>query len=161
MAEEPERFAEFVPALREWFDERLDAVSEPEPPRYSHWDYRWGNLLVDGGTGETRAVLDWASLSTAEPAYNPACVEYHLLLDGDDEATRERHRAAIREAYVAGREDWPFDPSVHERMALYALGKRCDARACLPLWHRERDERGKARVERVRRDTVAKFLEER
>jgi aminoglycoside phosphotransferase (APT) family kinase protein len=159
LAEEPERFADLVPVLREAFDERVAAMSEPDPPRFCHWDYRWGNLLLDPATAETRAVLDWANLSTAEPAYNLACVEYHLLDDGDEEPTRERHRTALREAYARGREDWAFDANVVERMAVYALLKRCDAMACLPLWHEERDEEGRARVERVHREAVATFLD--
>jgi aminoglycoside phosphotransferase (APT) family kinase protein len=158
LATEPGRFADLVPALREAFDDRLTAMPVPAPPRFCHWDYRWGNLLLDSETGETRAVLDWANLSTADPAYNLACVEYHLLHDGDDEATRERHRTALREAYAAGREDWAFDTSVTERMDTYALLKRCDAMACLPLWHEEKDRAGRARVERVHREAVADWL---
>lgn len=155
---EPERFADLVPALREAFDGRLTAMSEPDPPRFCHWDYRWGNLLLDPATAETRAVLDWANLSVTEPAYNLACVEYHLLDDGDDAATRERHRRALREAYAAGRDGWAFDANVTERMDTYALLKRCDAMACLPLWHQEKDREGRARVERLHREAVAEWL---
>lgn len=160
MADEPRRFADLVPALREAFDERLAAMPDPDPPRFCHWDYRWGNLLLGPETGETNAVLDWANLSTTEPAYNLACVEYHLLDDGDDEATRESHRTALREAYTAGREAWAFDANVTERMATYALLKRCDAMACLPLWHEEKNEAGRARVERIHREAVAAMLDD-
>lgn len=159
-AVEPERFADLVPTLREAFDERLAAMPDPDPPRFCHWDYRWGNVLLDSETGETRAVLDWANLSTTDPAYNLACVEYHLLNDGDDGATHERHRTALRQAYAAGREDWTFDASVTERMATYALLKRCDAMACLPLWHEEKDRAGRARVERVHRETLSAMLDD-
>jgi aminoglycoside phosphotransferase (APT) family kinase protein len=159
LADEPDRFADLVPDLRAAFDERLAAMPAPDPPRFCHWDYRWGNLLLSPTTGETRAVLDWANLSTTDPAYNLACVEYHLLHDGDDEATRERHRRALRGAYVAGREGWRFDASVTERMETYALLKRCDAMACLPLWHEEKDRAGRARVERVHREAVAEFVD--
>jgi aminoglycoside phosphotransferase (APT) family kinase protein len=158
LATEPERFADLVPALREAFDERLESLPAPDPPRFCHWDYRWGNLLLDPATGETLAVLDWANLSTADPAYNLACVEYNLLHDGDDEATRESHRTALREAYTAGRVDWAFDASVTERMDTYALLKRCDAMACLPLWHEGRDREGRARVERIHREVVGRYL---
>ena len=104
-------------------------------------------------------MLDWANLSTADPAYNLACVEYHLLNDGDGPATRESHRTALRDAYAAGREDWAFDASVTERMETYALLKRCDAMACLPLWHEEKDREGRARVERLHREAVGAFLD--
>jgi aminoglycoside phosphotransferase (APT) family kinase protein len=158
LADDPERFADLVPALREAFDARLAAMPAPDPPRFCHWDYRWGNLLLAPATGETRAVLDWANCSTTDPAYNLACVEYHLLGDADDPATRESHRSALREAYAAGREDGTFDATVTDRMATYALLKRCDAMACLPLWHQEKGEEGRARVERVHREAVACYL---
>ncbi|WP_255198555.1 phosphotransferase family protein [Halorarius litoreus] len=147
LADEPDRFADLVPALREELDARLDALSEPDAPRYCHWDYRYGNLLVDPGTGETRAVLDLANLTAAEPAYNLAKVESHLF---DPQADGEQRAVALREtfrrAYARERDDWAFTPAIEERMETYSLTARLDAMACLPLWLQdatpaEKDER--------------------
>ncbi len=46
-----------------------------------------------------------------------------------------------------------------ERMDTHALLKRCDTMACPPLWHQEKGEIGRARVERVHREAVAEFLD--
>ncbi|WP_246023018.1 phosphotransferase family protein [Halosimplex halophilum] len=147
LADDPERFADLVPAVREHLRDAIPALPEPDPPTYNHWDYRYGNLLVDPGTGETKAVLDWANLSAAEPAYNLAKVEFHLLkpVRDDPERTAEL-REAFRSAYSEDRGDWSFDEATLERMAVYRLVDRLDAMACLPLWYEdatpaERDER--------------------
>lgn len=167
MADEPRRFTDLVPSLRAVFEERLAEMPAPDRPRFCHWDYRYGNLLLDADrrsrpteatTGVTAAVLDLANLSSTDPAYNLAAVEYHLLHDRDDPAIRARHRAALRDAYAAGREAWTFDAAVRERMDLYVLKKRCDAMACLPLWHAEKAQMGRARVERLHREAVAEWL---
>lgn len=147
LADDPTRFADLVPAAREYVREAIPDLPEPEPPTYNHWDYRYGNLLVDPETGETRAVLDWANLSAADPAYNLAKVEAHLLTpETDDDARTETLRETFRTAYAETRGDWSFDAATRERMAVYRLTDRLDAMACLPLWHQdatpaERDER--------------------
>lgn len=160
LALEPERFVDLVPALREELGARLAALPEPAPPRYCHWDYRYGNLLVDPDTGATRAVLDWANLLAAEPAYNLAKTESHLLDPGAGD-TAERVAAlsdSFRDAYATERDDWAFTAAIEERIETYRLKCRVDAMACLPLWLQdctpaERDER-----ERQHRAFVATFL---
>ncbi|QPV61480.1 phosphotransferase [Halosimplex litoreum] len=147
LADDPGRFVDLVPAVREHLREVVPELSEPDPPTYNHWDYRYGNLLLDPETGETKAVLDWANLSAAEPAYNLAKVEFHLLKPvRDDEARTTELRDIFRSAYVAGRGGWTFEEATLERMAIYRLTDRLDAMACLPLWYEdatpaERDER--------------------
>ena len=147
LADDPERFADLVPPVREHLREAIPALPEPDPPTYNHWDYRYGNLLLDPESGETTAVLDWANLSAADPAYNLAKVEFHLLkpVRDDPERTAEL-RETFRSAYTRGREDWAFDEATLERMATYRLTDRLDAMACLPLWYEDatpaqRDER--------------------
>lgn len=147
LAEEPERFADLVPDLRRYLRETVPDLPEPDPPTYCHADYRYGNLLVDTETGETRAVLDWANLTSADPAYNLASAE-SLLLDpeSDGEARTRTLRRAFRQAYADARDGWTFDDDVRQRMRVYRLGCRLDAMACLPLWHEdassgEREER--------------------
>ena len=104
-ADEPERFADLAEPLRAELRARTDALSEPEPPCYCHWDYRYGNLLVDPDTGETWAVLDWANLTAAEPAYNLAKVESHLFDDHEDGPKRAASlRRTFRDAYETARE---------------------------------------------------------
>jgi aminoglycoside phosphotransferase (APT) family kinase protein len=147
LADDPERFVDLVQPVREHLREVIPDLPEPDPPTYNHWDYRYGNLLLDPETGETRAVLDWANLSAAEPAYNLAKVEFHLLkpVRDDPERTAEL-RERFRSAYTEGRDGWTFDEPTLERMATYRLTDRLDAMACLPLWYEdatpaERDER--------------------
>ncbi|MFB6139628.1 MAG: phosphotransferase family protein [Halosimplex sp.] len=147
LADDPERFADLVAPVREYLREAIPALPESDPPTYNHWDYRYGNLLLDPETGETSAVLDWANLSAADPAYNLAKVEFNLLkpVRGDPDRAAEL-REAFRSTYADSREGWAFDESTRERMDLYRLVDRLDAMACLPLWYEdatpgERDER--------------------
>ncbi|QLH84870.1 phosphotransferase [Halosimplex pelagicum] len=147
LADDPERFADLVEPVREHLRDAIPALPEPDPPTYNHWDYRYGNLLIDPESGETRAVLDWANLSAADPAYNLAKVEFHLLKPVRDDPERTAVlRETFRSAYAEGREGWTFDEATLERMAVYRLTDRLDAMACLPLWYEdatpaERDER--------------------
>lgn len=147
LAEDPERFADLVPPLRDHLRTAIPALPEPDPPTYNFWDYRYGNLLLDPETGDTRAVLDWANLSAADPAYNLTKVEGNLLTpEADDDARTAALRDVFRTAYTESRDGWSFDESVRERMDVYRLTARLDAMACLPLWYQDttpeaRDER--------------------
>ena len=145
LADDPDRFADLVPDVREYVRETVPDLPPADPPTYCHWDYRYGNLLVDPDTGETRAVLDWANLCAAEPAYNLAKVECNLFKEDGDERAAELRRT-FRRAYADAREDWSFDAATRERMRAYELEWRLDAMGCLPLWYEdatpeERDER--------------------
>ena len=139
LAEDRERFADLTDALRKHVETTVRSLPEPDAPTYCHWDYRYGNLLVDPDTGETTAVLDWANLDASEPAGNLASAEFYLLDAGDpDDATVEARREAFRRAYEAARtDDWTFTDDVRERMAAHAFGTRLGAMACLPLWHED------------------------
>lgn len=156
MADDPDRFADLVPALRDVVAERVASLPDFAPPAYCHWDYRWGNLILDPATGATNAVLDWANLTAIEPAYNLATVESHMLDANDpDEATLCERRRAFRDAYERARTEtldpsddstWRFTDAIRERMECYRLLKRLDAMACLPLWHREKTAGGRDAV---------------
>ena len=159
LADRPDRFADLVPALGDYLREAIPALPDPDPPTYCHWDYRYGNLLVDPDSGETRAVLDWANLRAADPAYNLAKAESHLF---DPTAENGDRVAALRQqfrtAYESARPDWTLDDAARERIETYRLTCRIDAMACLPLWledatPEERDER-----ERQHREFVADYL---
>ncbi|WP_338730081.1 phosphotransferase [Haladaptatus sp. DJG-WS-42] len=147
LAEQPTRFADLVPGLRAHLREAIQEMSPPEQPTYCHWDYRFGNLLIDTETGETKAVLDWANLSAAEPAYNLAQTEFYLLSPETDGAKRtDTHRETFRTAYAEARDGWEFDEALRARMEVYRLTTRLGAMACLPLWYQdasseERDQR--------------------
>jgi aminoglycoside phosphotransferase (APT) family kinase protein len=159
LAADPQRFADLVPALRAELDDRLDALSEPAAPRYCHWDYRYGNLLVDPETGETRAVLDWANLTAAEPAYNLAKVEAHLFdahADGPERAAALRE--TFRDAYASERDGWAFTGAVETRMETYQLTARLDAMACLPLWLQDATPAEKDEREAQHRAFLAEYL---
>ncbi len=159
-ADEPQRFADLAEPLRESLHARADALTEPEPPRYCHWDYRYGNLLVDPATGETTAVLDWANLSVREPVHNLAKVEAHLLNPGagDSETRAAEFRALFRDSYESARDDWTFTPAKRDRMGTYLLKCRTEAMACLPLWLEDATPREKAKREREHREYVREYL---
>ena len=138
LAEEPPRFGDIVPDLRQCLRETIPRLPDPEPAVLCHGDYRAGNLLIDPGTGETRAVLDWGSLSMGAPAYNLANTESLMLSPDDDDPDRTAAlRETFRSAYASAREDWEFDDRTRERMSVYRLTCRIDAMACLPLWYED------------------------
>jgi aminoglycoside phosphotransferase (APT) family kinase protein len=179
MADDPDRFADLVPEFRDVVAERVAALLELAPPTYCHWDYRWGNLIVDADTGETNAVLDWANLTAVEPAYNLATVESHMLDANDpDDATLRARRRAFRDAYERARTghldpesdddpdtesdgdpdgSWTFTIEIRERMDTYRLLKRLDAMACLPLWHREKTPEGRDAVAAEHREFLEQY----
>jgi aminoglycoside phosphotransferase (APT) family kinase protein len=158
-ADDPDRFADLVPDLREYLRESIPDLPEPDPPTYCHWDYRYGNLLVEPTTGEVRAVLDWANLTAADPAYNLAKAEAHLLTpESDDEERTEDLRRIFRSAYAEDREDWSFDESTRERIREYRLTCRVDAMACLPLWYQDATPAEKDRREAEHRAFVDRYL---
>ena len=159
LADEPERFADLVPEARTFVREAVPALPEPDPPTYNHWDYRYGNLLVDPETGETRAVIDWANLSAADPAYNLAKVEARLLSSEDDGEERTAElRGTFRSAYRRERPSWDFDDATRERMALYRLTDRLDAMACLPLWYEDATRETRDRVAAGHRGFLAQYV---
>lgn len=138
LADEPERFADLVSPLREYLQDTIPDLSEPDPPTYNYWDYRYGNLLLDPETGEAQAVLDWANLAADDPAYNLAKVESNLLTpDRDPDPLTASLREIFRLAYTASRDEWEFDSVIRERMDIYRLTDRLDRMACLPLWYKD------------------------
>ena len=149
-----------MPALGDHLREAIPALPDPDPPTYCHWDYRYGNLLVDPDSGETRAVLDWANLRAADPAYNLAKAESHLFDPTAENGDRVADlRRQFRTAYESARPDWTLDDAARERIETNRLTCRIDAMACLPLWledatAEERDER-----ERQHRAFVTDYLE--
>jgi aminoglycoside phosphotransferase (APT) family kinase protein len=142
LAEDPTRFADLVPAVREYLRGTVPTLPEPAPPTYCHKDYRYGNLVVDPETGATRAVLDWANLMAAPPAFNLAIAESKLLkpdLNVDPDPTAGRAGdlcGALRGAYADVRDGWRFDEGTRQRMRVYRLAYRLDTMASLPLFAR-------------------------
>jgi aminoglycoside phosphotransferase (APT) family kinase protein len=160
LADDPDRFADLVPELRDYLRTRVPALPAPDEPTYCHWDYRVGNLLIDPETGDTRAVLDWANLSSAEPAYNLAQTEFYLLSPIPDGPERTgRLRDAFRTAYAEARADWSFDEPTRERMDVYRLAGRLGAMACLPLWYQDASPAERTERAAEHRAAVARYLE--
>lgn len=153
LADQPDRFVDLVPALREAMAARLASLPEPAPPRYCHWDYRYGNLLLDPETGETQGVLDWANLLAADPVYNLATAEYHMVGAGTPGL-----REMLRGTYERERDGWTVTDAVTQRLETYALKCRIDAMACLPLWLRDATTAEKDEREREHRAAVADYL---
>ncbi|WP_410766453.1 phosphotransferase family protein [Haloferax sp. DFSO60] len=159
LAEKPERFADLVPDLREFVREAIPTLPEPDEPTYCHWDYRYGNLLIDPETGETKAVLDWANLSATEPASNLANTEFYLLNpESDGPEVTDHLRTVFRTAYTEARTEWSFDEETKERMELYTLACRLGAMACLPLWHQDASPEEKDQREKEHRQFVSQYL---
>lgn len=157
-ADQPDRFADLVPTLETYLQETAPEFPEPGAPTYCHRDYRYGNLLLDPDTGETRAVLDWAGTRSLEPAYNLAIAE-SLLLDEPGEQWTERLRRAFRDAYAAQRDGWTFDEATRERMTFYRVVERLHAMACLPLWFRDGTAEKRDDVERKHRAFLARYVD--
>lgn len=156
LADDRDRFADIVPDLRAHLRETVPELPESDPPVLCHSDYRYGNLLLNPETGETRAVLDWGLVSAGAPAYNLAKTESLLLSpERDGSAPTADLRETFRSAYAAARDGWRFDDSAAQRLSLYRLVCRIDAMACLPLWHSpaQRDE-----VETNHREFVETYL---
>lgn len=142
LAEDRSRFDDLVPEVRAYLRDVVPELPPPEPPTYCHKDYRYGNVVVDPDTGETRAVLDWANLMSAPPAFNLAVAESKLLkpdLNTDASASAGRAgelRRALWSEYESAREGWTFDADTRERIRTYRLAYRLDQMACLPLFAR-------------------------
>lgn len=145
-----ERFADLVSDLRAHVRERIPALPEPDPPRWANGDYRYGNLVVDVGSGAVQAVLDWGMVSAVDPAYNIAVVEAMLCrADGQSAERTATLRKRFRTGYRDIRPDFAFDGPTRERIECYRLVYRLDAMACFGLWYRDatqtkRDERARA-----------------
>jgi aminoglycoside phosphotransferase (APT) family kinase protein len=142
LTENPNRFDDFVPEIRDYLRETIPDLSPPQPPTYCHKDYGYWNLVVAPETGETRAVLDWANLMSAPPEFNLAIAESKLLkpnLNTDASASAGRAgelRRALWGGYESVRDEWAFDAATRERIRAYRLAFRLDQMACLPLFDR-------------------------
>jgi aminoglycoside phosphotransferase (APT) family kinase protein len=142
LTENPNRFDDLVPDIRRCLRETIPDLPLPQPPTYCHKDYGYWNLVVAPETGKTRAVLDWANLMSAPPAFNLAIAESKLLkpdLNTDANASAGRAgvlRRALWDGYESVRDGWSFDAATRERIRVYQLAYRLDQMACLPLFAR-------------------------
>ncbi|MFC7230858.1 phosphotransferase family protein [Saliphagus sp. GCM10025308] len=159
LADDPTRFDDLVPEVREYLRARVPALPTPGEPTYCHWDYRFGNLLINPEAGETQAVLDWANLSAAEPANNLAQTEFYLLSPEADGPQQTSHlRETFRAAYTETRTEWSFDEPILERMDVYRLACRLGAMACLPLWYQDASEEKRDERANEHRAFVEQYL---
>ncbi len=134
------RFDDLVPPVRDYLRETLPALDGPDAASFVHWDYRFGNLLLDAETGETTAVLDWADLVAGDPLYNLVAVEDHNVnWQTRDVVLRRRLRDQFYSAYRAHRSG-ERPASFYERKRVYHLCHRLNAMACLPDWYADADE---------------------
>lgn len=132
---EGSRFDDLVPELRECVRNRVPTLDAPGTPALVHWDYRFGNLLLDSDTGETTGVLDWVGLVAGDPVYNLVTVEDHNInWQTQDIVLRRRLRKQFAAAYETNYSgDRPAD--FYDRKRTYHLCHRLNAMACLPDWY--------------------------
>lgn len=100
---ESTQFSDLTPALRAWFDERIQSVPDSTSPVIGRIDHGLHNLLIDVDTGEITSMLDWEFALAVTPGYDLQCVEYVLsgavLSPIPDSPDR---RELVREAMVDG-----------------------------------------------------------
>lgn len=139
------RFADDADWLRAAAERRLPSLDDVSDPVLCHADYRYGNLLVDPGMGETRAVLDWGAVVAAPPLDDLVSTEQYLCgrapLDSPD---RRRVRSALRAGYESVR-GAALDPDRAERDC-YLLLSQLAAMCWFPVWYADRDEAEKDRL---------------
>lgn len=153
------RFRDLEADLRAFLAENEDCLDGDGPPVLVDDDYRYGNLLVDPGTGETRAVLDFGNASTATAAYNLVLVEQFLsefaALDAD---RRRRIRAALREGYG---ETNALDPGdgFERRRTYYLVATWIGPLTLLSEWYADAYPAGPDEQARRYRDALSTLLE--
>lgn len=154
ITDDPNRFDDLVPDLRQYVRQAIPELPAPEPPTYCHKDYRTGNLVIDPQTGATNAVLDWGLFMSAAPAFNLMLTEQKLLRPDlyHDSYAESGYAGELRdilwESYAKNRAGWTFDEATRERIRVYRLVYRLAAMACLPYWY-QNDDRPKSRAVRA------------
>ncbi|MFC7212816.1 phosphotransferase family protein [Saliphagus sp. GCM10025334] len=64
------RFSALTSDLARWFEAKIDALEEPFDPVMGRNDHGLHNLLVDSGTGEITAMLDWGYTLAVPAAFD-------------------------------------------------------------------------------------------
>jgi aminoglycoside phosphotransferase (APT) family kinase protein len=118
------RFADLHGPLREWIDDRIEALSGPFEPALCRNDHGLHNLLVDPDSGAVTAMLDWAYTLATPPAFD---LEFAVYIYGGSylagiSDVRDR-RDLVRAAMLAGyrRVAPERADAVAERHPLYAM----------------------------------------
>ncbi|WP_158057851.1 phosphotransferase family protein [Halorussus halophilus] len=156
-----ERFADLESDLRAFIDERLDALDSPDralSPTITHFDYRFGNLLVDPETGETKVVLDWGNVSTNDPQNELVYTEQYLSgWATHDDPLRSRVRTALREGYSETNE-LERDPEFERRRELYLAASRLSPLVWFDMWYAAESEAEQKETERRHRQAVRELF---
>lgn len=152
------RFADLEPDLRAELEAAIPELPDLDPVP-THSDYRPGNLLVDPGTGEITAVLDWGAAAGNPDEYELALVEQYLSgwapIDDD---RRRLVRSALLEGYRERRTlDRP--EGVARRRDLYLLVTRLFAMHWLPYWHEDVTPEERDRIAAEHRAFVRELLD--
>jgi hypothetical protein len=127
------RFADGADRLRSGVEDRLPALDHPAAPVLGHTDYRYGNLLLDPETGETRAVLDRGGVTAVPPLDDLVGTEQSLCGRAPlGSPERERVRRALREGYesVRGADAADADPAERDCTSCSRNSPRCAGSRC-------------------------------
>jgi aminoglycoside phosphotransferase (APT) family kinase protein len=97
------RFDHLTPRLESWFEDRIDGLDGSSGPVLGRNDHGLHNLLVEPGTGEVTAMLDWAYTLAVAPAFDLGFAAYIFggaFLRGLPDV-RDR-RELVRESLLSG-----------------------------------------------------------
>lgn len=117
------RFSDLTSPIRQSICRHIDALSGTFEPVLGRIDNSLDNLLIDGGTGEITAVIDWSFTLAVPPEYDLVCAERNLTggpwsMLPDSRNYQPLVREALFEGYGSERPSFDLD-RVRQQYPLY------------------------------------------
>lgn len=134
LADLDDRFVDLESDVEAFVEARLHSLDRPFDAALGHVDYKFWNLLVEPGTGETTAVLDWAHATAMDPYYDLVLTEQHLSRWAPLDSPRRRRIRTALEAGYAETNDLERDADFEERRELYLLVTRLQPLVWFSEW---------------------------